>query len=171
MHYWHSTVHSLSASAMAVACSLAGSTCWENSHVLGTKLQGHNQMMEGEVCTSTHNISYAIPTSIIILNSCGWPSSCKQKPNRMETTHGNDADAALRLKWQMWHVVTDHLNLLDFGALWCRTAPLVFVFTLSKIKREISVYYMFEYLQTSFWGERVPIHCWMRRNKHSVPVS
>ena len=53
-------------------------------------------------CTyfNIYNISYAIPTSIIIPNSHGWPSSCRQKPNRMDTMHGNDADAALRLKWQ-----------------------------------------------------------------------
>ena len=38
----------------------------------------------------------------------------------------------------------------DFGALGRRIALLVFVFTLSKIKFGISVYYMSEYLQTKF---------------------
>ena len=62
------------------------------------------------------------------------------------------------IEMAMWHVVTNRLNLLDFGALGRGIALLVFVFTLSKIKFRISVYYMSEYLQTKFRGERVTIH-------------
>lgn len=46
-------------------------------------------------CTyfNTHNVSYAIPTSIIVLNFRGCHSSCKRNPR-------HDANAMRGLKWQ-----------------------------------------------------------------------
>ena len=75
-------------------------------------------------CTyfNTHNVSYAIPTSIIVLNFRGCHSSCKRNPR-------HDANAMRGLKWQCdmsWRTVWISLilGLSDAELLcWSSSSP------------------------------------------------